>query len=148
NIDDPAGRYNRELTGRYRGLGGSSSRWGGRMIPISSHDQQKREYLSQQGWPIAAASLEKYQRELEDLFRIGHDSFEDIDATAPGASGLLVADGEDFEARWAKCPTFARCNVVTALGKEIRTNPNLTVVLHATVVDFALDRDQGRLKAI
>src|SRR5690606_32466334 len=37
-IDDPTGRYDRELTGRYRGLGGSSTRWGGRIIPISPHD--------------------------------------------------------------------------------------------------------------
>jgi len=147
-IDDPEKRYNRELTGRYRGLGGSSSRWGGRMIPISTHEQGRREYLSQPEWPMATGELEKYQRELEDLFHIGHDSFEDIDSAAPGASGILMANGEDFQARWAKCPTFTRCNIVKALGKEIRANPNLTVLLHATVVDFVLDRERGWLKGI
>src|SRR5690606_13576394 len=44
-IDDPSGRYARELTGRYRGLGGSSSRWGGRMIPLSSAESGLRDHV-------------------------------------------------------------------------------------------------------
>ena len=147
-LDDSQGHYKRELTGRYRGLGGSSSRWGGRMIPISPREMEARDYLSQAPWPLPASRLDKYQSELEDLFRIGHDSFETIDAATPGASNLLISDTEYLRARWAKCPTFKRCNIVTALGREIRDSPYLTVVLHATVVDFSLDRERGRLTAI
>lgn len=147
-IDDPDGRYGREKTGRYRGLGGSSSRWGGRIIPISPDEHGRRDHVAQEGWPFALETLDRYHHELEDLFQIGHDSFEDIDAAMPGATGLLLADVENFRARWAKCPTFARCNILTALGKEIRDSVNLTVVLHATVVGFDLDREQGRLRAL
>ncbi|MHA6731516.1 GMC oxidoreductase [Devosia sp. A369] len=120
----------------------------GRMIPISAHDQQRREHLALDEWPLAMGALEHYQRELEDLFKIGHDSFEDIDAAAPGASGLLLADIENFQARWAKRPSIAHGNIMATLGREIRSSLNLTVVLHASVVDFALDRDQGRLQAV
>ncbi|MBF0677740.1 MAG: GMC family oxidoreductase [Devosia sp.] len=147
-IDDPEGRYGREKTGRYRGLGGSSSRWGGRIIPISRQEHGKREHVGQEEWPFALETLDCYHEELETLFGIGHDSFEDIDASRPGPSGLLLPDIENFRARWAKCPTFARCNIVTVLGKEILNNPNLTVVLHATVVGFDLDRERGRLRSV
>lgn len=147
-IDDPSHRYAREYTGRYRGLGGSSSRWGGRMIPISSYERGARDYLSQPEWPLPETFLEKYRAELEDLFLIGHDSFEEIETAMPGSSGILLSDGEDFQARWAKCPTFKRCNIVTALGREIRDSVNLTVMLHATVTDFDLDSEQGRLQTV
>ena len=147
-IDDPDDRYARALTGRYRGLGGSSSRWGGRMIPISGADRGLRDHVAQPQWPFAAETLKRYQHELEELFSVGHDSFEDIDTVAPGASGLLSGDEEHFKARWAKCPTFKRCNVATLLGDELKASGNITVWLNATVCDFDLDRAQGRLKAV
>ena len=147
-IDDPSGRYARELTGRYRGLGGSSSRWGGRMIPLSSAESGLRDHVSQPQWPISHAALDLYQHEVEELFAVGHDSFEELDTVRPGAAGLLLEPSEHFKARWAKCPSFKRCNIVTMLGAELRASRNVTVWLNATVSDFELDRAQGRLRAI
>jgi choline dehydrogenase-like flavoprotein len=144
-IDDPARRYSRALTGRYRGLGGSSSRWGGRMIPISPGDSSARQYISQSEWPIDQNALDGYHQELEALFAVGHDSFDEIDTIAPGLSGLLTPDDDDFKARWAKCPTFKRCNIVTTLGDELKSSPYVTVWLNATVGGFGLDRDAGLL---
>ena len=100
-IDDPDRLYSRALTGRYRGLGGSSSRWGGRMIPISPADSGHRQHIAQPEWPISQNVLDGYGPELEALFSVGHDSFDEIDSITPGLSGLLTTDGEDFKARWA-----------------------------------------------
>lgn len=147
-VDDPAGRYGREKTGRYRGLGGSSSRWGGRMIPISRHEHGQRAHVGQDEWPLNLETLDRYHQELEELFCIGHESYENIEADLPGAAGILIADAENFRLRWAKCPSFSRSNIVTQLGREIRSNPNMTVVLHATVTGFDLDRENGRLRAL
>lgn len=147
-IDDPTGRYARELTGRYRGLGGSSSRWGGRMIPISTAESGLRDYVCQPQWPLSHEALDRYQREVEALFAIGHDSFEEIDTVKPGAAGLLLQGGEHFKARWAKCPSFKRCNIVTMLGAELKASKNVTIWLNATASEFELDPAQGRLRAI
>ena len=144
-IDDPDRRYSRALTGRYRGLGGSSSRWGGRMIPISPADSGDRQHVAQPEWPISQNVLDGYEPELEALFSVGHDSFDEIDSITAGLSGLLRTDEEDFKARWAKCPTFKRCNIVTMLGDELRSSQYVTVWLNATVAGFGLDRDAGRL---
>lgn len=144
-IDDPFSRYDRALTGRYRGLGGSSTRWGGRMIPISSSDSGLRDHVTQPQWPFAPELLSKYHHELEDLLSVGHGSFEEIE---PHAAGLILGTSEHFNARWAKCPTFRRCNLATILGRELQQRPNITVWLNATVCDFDLDRAQGRLRSI
>ena len=144
-IDDPAQRYSRSLNGRYRGLGGSSSRWGGRMIPISPSDSQARQHIAQPEWPINQHVLDGYERELEKLFSVGHDPFDEIDIISNGMSGLLSTDEEDFKVRWAKCPTFKRCNIATMLGDELRSSLHASVWLNATVSDFGLDRAAGRL---
>ncbi|WP_173087969.1 GMC family oxidoreductase [Devosia sp. 1635] len=148
DIDDAGGGYGRAMTGRYRGLGGSSSRWGGRMIPIAGFDQGAREHVDQPEWPVAPHILRRYQQELEALFGVGHDSFDELDTRAPGSAGLLIDTGEDFMTRWAKCPTFKRCNIISILGREIRSNPNITVWLNATVWGFDLDTEAGKLRAI
>lgn len=144
-IDDPAGRYTRAMTGRYRGLGGSSTRWGGRMIPLSDGDSGDRPYLKQPGWPISGKIFQSYDRELEALFSLTHDPYDELESVD---TGLPPGNDEDFRARWAKCPTFKRCNIAAVLGDELRLNRYLTVWLNATVNGFDLDAERGRLVAL
>lgn len=144
-IDDPNQRYTRALNGRYRGLGGSSTRWGGRMIPISESESSTRSYLDQPAWPLSLKALDSYEKELETLFSVGHESFDDL---SKATAGVLTESDEDFRARWAKCPTFKRCNVASILGRELHMNPYVTVWLNATVTGFGLDAGQGRLRSL
>jgi choline dehydrogenase-like flavoprotein len=145
-IEDPGGRYTRALDGRYRGLGGSSSRWGGRMVPMSPQDTLPRPHINDPGWPLAAAQLDRYDQEIEDLFDIGHGSFQEIGRGA--APSGIISDEQSFIARWARCPSFARCNIVTALGSRLKAVPNLTIWLNATVTEFDIDRETGRLRGV
>lgn len=147
-IENPSGRYSRELNGRYRGLGGSSTRWGGRMIPISEHDSQPRPHVSESGWPLALSDLERYNHEIEDLFSIGRDSYEEIDQKGQGIPWQFPSDEETFKIRWAKCPTFKRCNIATLLRQELESRTNVTVWLGATACDFDIDRTNRKLNAI
>ena len=144
-IEDPNRRYTRATTGRYRGLGGSSTRWGGRMIPISDGDSSARTYLNQPEWPISRKVLEDYDRELEALFSLAHDPFDELGIAT---SGLITSNDEDFRARWAKCPTFKRCNIAGVLGDELRSSSYVTIWLNATVSGFGLDTDRGRLRSL
>lgn len=146
-IEDPAARYTRALTGRYRGLGGSSSRWGGRMIPISAHEAGARPHVSQPQWPLPLAELETHHQEIESLFHTGHDSYEDIPPDRTGRT-LFPAFDATLTPRWAKCPTFKQCNIATALAEDLKNLPGLEIWLGATVCDFELDKAAGRLSAI
>lgn len=145
-IEDPAGRY--AFAAKERNRGWAQSSWDGCMIPISATDASAREHIGQTEWPIELAGLEQYRFELEDMFSVGHGSYEDIDADAPGASGLLINNVEDFTARWAKYPTHRRGNITTALIDELKSSTNATAWLNATACAFELDRGQGRLTAV
>jgi choline dehydrogenase-like flavoprotein len=147
-IEDPGQRYTRALDGRYRGLGGSSSRWGGRMIPMSPHDTLPRPHLDDPGWPFALAELDRYDREVETLFNLGGSANRGPIADAGPAAPSISSHAQTFTARWARCPSFARCNIVTALGSQIKSLSSLVVWLNATVTEFDLDRETGRLRAV
>lgn len=145
-IDDPNGLYGRSLTGRHRGLGGTSSRWGGRMIPISEHEAEARGYIAQPEWPMRLSELAKYEEEIESLFGVAPGTHEDIPDER--LSRVFPKGEPSLSPRWAKCPSFKRCNVATLLEGELATQENLEIWLDATVCGFEVDRASGRLAAV
>lgn len=147
-IDDTSGRYTRALDGRFRGLGGSSSRWGGRMIPIGRRERGDRPHVAQPAWPLQADALDGYEKELQALFRIDDGPFDGAGIGTIDRQGFFPRDDEDIVTRWAKCPRYRLCNVATVLGRQLENSKNLEIWLGATVCDFELDRAGGRLKAI
>ncbi|SFU09363.1 GMC family oxidoreductase [Mesorhizobium sp. YR577] len=147
-IEDPAERYSRALTGRYRGLGGTSSRWGGRMIPIGKHETEARPYLQQQRWPIAVDPLESYHDEIEKIFKVGDGPFRGNVISDEITSKYFPVEDKSLLNRWAKVPSFKNCNVFTLLKDELKELENIEIWLGATVCEFKLDRAAGRLSGI
>src|SRR5690606_24711783 len=144
-IDDPAAGYTRATTGRNRGFGGTSSHWGGRMIPISDHDTAARPHVALPAWPFPVGELDGYDVEIEALFRVAAGSHEEIPAERRTASRAFPAGEPSLTPRWAKCPSFRHCNLATLLGDELRRSEAIDIWLGATVCGFELDRDAGRL---
>ena len=147
-IEDTSGHYTRALTGRYRGLGGTSGRWGGRMLPISKHDAEARQHLSLPDWPFKLDQLDAYEPEIEKLFGTGSDSYDVLAVPEAGVADPFRADMASLTPKWAKCPSFKRCNIATILKDELRRMRNIEIWLDATVCGFELDRIGGRLKAV
>ncbi|KQO76264.1 GMC oxidoreductase [Rhizobium sp. Leaf262] len=146
-VEDVDGRYSRELDGRFRGLGGSSSRWGGRLIPMSGHDTARRDHIGMPAWPLDVASLDCYGEEIEKLFGVANGSFEKLPEINSRGALSLLGNGH-LETRWAKCPSLRNCNLAHVLRRELSKNPNIEIWLEATVCDFDLDRDSGFLREI
>ncbi|MFD2182930.1 GMC oxidoreductase [Rhodoplanes azumiensis] len=122
-------------SGRFRCLGGTSSRWGGAMLPFLPDDMT----LTRPGdpvWPIGPEVLTAYLGEVERLFGLGDGPY-DRPALMPGP----------FVPRWAKWPPFRLRNVATVFGAELRAERGPEVWLNATATDFSTD-PQGRLDRV
>ena len=144
-VDDPWGTYSGALDGRFRGLGGSSSRWGGRMLPLTRCDAGDRSYASIGPWPFDVRELDRYRGEIEGLFHIDNESFEEDVLHVLDRRGALPRNDPDFALRFAKWPTFRRCNLAYLLRDRITKSSALDIWLGGTVCDFDLDPEQGRL---
>jgi len=141
-IDNANGRWTGAFRSRCRGIGGTSQLWGGRCIPISTSECEARPYLGDLGWPFRLQQLDRYTSGVETLLKLDHSSFDGLE------EGGLPGNDEDFACRWAKWPRFADCNLSLLMRKEMRTNRRLRIWSNATVTDWELDTDHGRVRSL
>jgi len=122
-----ASDYNGAAVGRFRCLGGTSTRWGGALIPFQVAD------LEQDGWPISIAELEPYLPDVETLFGLEPGPY--CDPSFPFDLGDIHVN------RLAKWPAFKKRNVVDLVGRESRELSNLNIWLNATVIEICAQPD-------
>ncbi len=146
-IEEEAPRYRMATTGRVRGLGGTSSQWGGRMLPLAPHDLAARPHLGLPAWPIDPAELDPYGAEIEALFGVDGGSYENdlLDRLDP--AGLFPRNDPDLTCRWPKWSSFRRCSLAILLKSEIETRCALEVWTAATATGFELS-PEGRLLTV
>ena len=124
--------------GRFRTLGGTSTRWGGQLLPLTTLDIDQREWIGAVAWPLTYADLRDYYQRVEHLF--GVDGY-------PYESGALNRrpihetgfDTNQFTVRYAKWPPFARRNLARLVGKDCADSRLVEVVLHANVTELSLN---------
>src|SRR6516225_4946042 len=71
-----ADQYRGAMHGRFRCLGGTSTRWGGALIPFLPSDLAARPYLELPGWPVRIEALQPHLVEIENVFGIAHGTYE------------------------------------------------------------------------
>ena len=103
-------------SGRFRCLGGTSTRWGGAMLPFLPVDMEEDSAGWGLRWPVSLGQLAPYQQDVERLFGLPAGPFDDPDFGGEAAGG-------DF------------------LGRELREDPGMEVWLNATMTGCALRAD-------
>ena len=68
-------QYDGALKGRYRTFGGSSTKWGGQLLPLRNIDFKKRDYIENSGWPISEKDIVEYYSLGEKILGVNHESF-------------------------------------------------------------------------
>lgn len=128
--------------GRFRCLGGTSTRWGGAMLPFQPADLAPHSAGWNVEWPIALNTLTAYQSEIERLFDLGNGPY-DFPEIMPGPDGAP----SPFLGRLAKWPPFRLRNVATLLANDVHSEIGPEVWLNATATGFAFD-PAGRLASV
>ena len=124
--------YSGAMSGRFRCLGGTSTRWGGALIPFAPADFRADE------WPLDPADVLKYVPAVEKLFGLTRGPYETED--------IFPGTQHNFRARLAKWPTFPRRNVATLFADRLRALPTLQIWLNATATEF--DVAAGKLRNV
>ncbi|MDB5505200.1 MAG: hypothetical protein JWR89_5102, partial [Tardiphaga sp.] len=140
--------YAGAMTGRLRGLGGTSRRWGGRLLPLTPHDTSPRPHLSLDGWPFPIHDLDVYTSEIEELFGLDDSGFEGdvLDGLDPDT--VIPRRDPDIQIRLPKWPNFRRRNIGRRLQRQIARNSGLQLYLGSTVCDLHVDAAAGRLASV
>jgi choline dehydrogenase-like flavoprotein len=134
--------------GRARCLGGTSTRWGGALIPFLAEDIEARPHVGLDAWPVELSAVERYLPEVEALFKIDSGPFDEEFVRWSGAGRNVPFGDPDFVARFAKWPAFRRRNFVNLFYDRLARDTNLQVWLNATAINFLALSDRPRLESI
>ena len=127
--------YQGAASGRFRCLGGTSTRWGGAMLPFLAAD-----FVD--GWPVEHGELMHYASEVEALFGLPPGPYE-----AHEIAGYIGDGFPTYVPRLAKWPSFAKRNVAALLDRPLRAIDGPEVWLEANAAKFEL-APRGRLRTI
>jgi choline dehydrogenase-like flavoprotein len=138
--------YQGAIRGRFRCLGGTSTRWGGQLMPIARNAMESRPYLGLPAWPMSAYDLSPYLPDIEALFGVDGGAYDARFARAWAGGALLPLDDSDIRPSFSKAPAFDRRNVATLLAAFINARAGPDIWVNATVTDFEIDRASSRVK--
>ncbi len=137
-------RHTGTTEGRFRTFGGSSTRWGGQLLPYTADIFQPPEGAPSVGWPIAGAEVSPFYKELQQTLGVNDLPFERQLFCALGKPS--VSFSPDMRLRYSKWMPFARRNLAKTLGTAALAHPNITIVTHANVAELTSD-SAGRISA-
>jgi choline dehydrogenase-like flavoprotein len=126
--------------GRFRVYGGSSTRWGGQLLPLVPHDFTSRSHVPHSGWPLDPTELCPYLFECETLLGVNHlpynsELFEHLPRPCP------VISDDDLLPRFSKWAPFRCRNVARTLGRRCQQDHTTRIFLHASVTAINLHPD-------
>ena len=122
--------YKGASNGRFRCLGGTSTRWGGALLPYLESDFEAHSCGWHPGWLVAKNDVSRYLNEVENHFGVSHGSY------GGGDSNLDTFSG--FVPRMPKWPVFKNRSTANVFRKTVDANPNTQVLLDAIVTQIII----------
>lgn len=130
--------------GRYRVLGGTTTFWGGQVVPLGEIVFENRPWVTDAEWPITNDEIYPYHLKAYEL--IGLKKVELDDRKIWQKIGIDPDLGPDMEmllSRWTPRRNFAR-----HFKKEVEGSNNLQTFIHANVTEFLLDGRGHRIVGV
>ena len=147
-VDITAQSYQGAARGRSRGLGGTSGRWGGQLFPMKPEAMAARENLNAPGSPVEWQAIGKYLPEFEALFGMPKGLYTARDVSGARAAQRWPFNDPDIDICFSNVLPFQNRNVATVFSDTIKNDADLNIWVNATVTDFDLDRETGRLRTL
>jgi len=125
---------------RFRALGGTTTAWGGQLVPLDPIVFEEREQVPGGAWPIARSELDSAYELAFELF--GMPKRLDDEALWKRLHVTLPQTGSDLEfflTRWTPKPNFAHL-----FRKDLIESRNLQVLTNAPVTGLWVGEDGKR----
>ena len=130
--------------GRFRVFGGTSSRWGGQLLPFKKEIFSKRSYLNIDSWPISRFDLEPFIRQAERILNVNNLPYEDDFLKDKNFN--LKFNNSNLQMRYSKWASFKFRNLSKTIGKNCIKDKNISVFLNSTVSYINLFEDGKEVK--
>jgi len=127
--------YRGATRGRAHGFGGTSSLWGGQLLPVRAEEMAARPHIGAPAWPIDHEEIARYFPRLDSLLNVTSLPFE-LTAGGRAKSPLASLNWEGFEPRISKWIPFAGRNLASAWWPSLSRTGRAEAWVNATVVGW------------
>jgi choline dehydrogenase-like flavoprotein len=135
--------------GRFRLFGGSSTRWGGQLLPYTPDVFAPPVGSPSMAWPIGPDAICQYYTQVEDLLGADHLPFgADIYRSFGRNIPEELSKSDTINLRASKWAPFARRNLALTLGEQAIASDKVTVFFHANVTELVLKQDGTRIESV
>ena len=117
--------------GRVRAFGGTTSAWGGQLLPLRASEIEQREWVPHSGWPITLDELQPFYRRVESLLGVEGPPYGGEVWNALGIQPPAF-DASRFCVRFSQWAPLGRRNFAVLLRRRLAASRNVTVLLDAT----------------
>jgi len=120
-----------------RFFGGATAVWGGRCAQLNAIDFESRDWVPHSGWPFGKKALRRYYEEASDFFGL---PFLADPPASPFDPEKLRTDCWQIDEAFDRF-AWKRCN-------DLRTAPNVRILLRATATRLVTNRAGDRVDAV
>lgn len=130
---------------RLRFFGGTTNHWTGHCRPLDAIDFEKRDWVPHSGWPITRAELDPYYRRAAELCQI--EPFE-MEAPTPTDQDRYPVPFDPKRVVNRRLQSSPPIRFGDEYGKDLERTRNVSVLLHANVVELVSNEGASRVEGI
>jgi choline dehydrogenase-like flavoprotein len=147
DADMLAGTHTGTTAGRFRVFGGTSTRWGGQILPFTEDVFFPPSSVSGFSWPVSSDTLKPFYNQIEKILGVNSIPFDIHALSRLGTSIPACLDKHpDLELRFSKWAPFSRRNLAQTLGVKAIESGKIRVYLHANLTECLLSADGSRIE--
>jgi choline dehydrogenase-like flavoprotein len=133
------------LSGRFRVLGGSTTRWGGQALPLFPIDFERREWVPHSGWPFGHEALDPFYRRAQEFMFLEPLNF---DSDVLEMFRLRAVEFDPAIAHYHFSKFNRTPNLRQVYAPAIQRSSNVKLILHANVVGIELNDAGNHVRQI
>jgi choline dehydrogenase-like flavoprotein len=133
---------------RHRQLGGTTTVWGGRCLPLDDIDFEERDYVDLSGWPFSKTTLEPFYRRAQVYCEVGEYLYSS-NLAVPSAQRDMIPEFPDGEVvtsaleRWGPPTNFGR-----RYRRQLEDSPSLRLFLNSNCTSLDLAQSSDRISQL
>ena len=132
--------------GRVRVLGGTTTWWAGQALPLDAIDFEPRPWVPHSGWPFPRTELEPFYPRAETVMNLPHRTYDEHSWPQAAPSPPPPYDKAKILPQYSQ---FSRTPNFSAMYEdELRTAPNVRVLLHANCVGIVTNETGGHVEFV
>ena len=143
-IENVGLKFDGGFGGRFRTMGGSTTKWGGQALPLTKLDFKPKNWIKNTGWPIQKEDLGAYYKKALKFLNVDDLDFDDQIFKKLRIGPLNLGSTFNYHvSKWSPNPDLRN-----VYKKRFKESQNLEILLNANLLQIERSEDKKTVSSI